>query len=157
MMISCIKRCMLRMLIPRNQCVKRASLVLQTVRPLPAIWETWVWSLGREDPLEKEMGTHSSILAWRIPWTEKSGRLQSMGSQRVGRDWATEQNWTELIGNSSGCQGVWSQERKKWGLSRFTCSDGTSVSLQESSRRTSSWKLKDKESPFLECWYKSSS
>ena len=51
--------------------------------------ETWVRSLGREDPLEKEMATHSSILAWRIPWTEEPGRLQSMGSQRVGLDLAT--------------------------------------------------------------------
>ena len=51
--------------------------------------ETWVRSLGREDPLEKEMVTHSSILAWRIPWTEKPGRLQSTGSQRVGHDWVT--------------------------------------------------------------------
>ena len=50
--------------------------------------KTRVWSLDREDPLEKEMVTHSSILAWRIPWTEKPGRLQSMGSQRVGHDWA---------------------------------------------------------------------
>ena len=48
--------------------------------------ETWVRSLGREDPLEKEMATHSSILAWRIPWTEEPGGLQSIGSQRVGRD-----------------------------------------------------------------------
>ena len=51
--------------------------------------ETWVRSLGQEDPLEKEMATHSSILAWRIPWTEEPGGLQSMGSQRVGHDWAT--------------------------------------------------------------------
>ena len=51
--------------------------------------ETWLQSLGREDPLEKEMATHSSILAWRIPWMEEPGRLQSMGSQRVGHDWAT--------------------------------------------------------------------
>ena len=50
--------------------------------------ETWVQSLGREDPLEKEMATHSSILAWRIPWMEKRGRLQSTGSQRVGHDWS---------------------------------------------------------------------
>ena len=55
----------------------------QTVKNLPAVWETWVRSLGWEDPLEKEMATHSSILAWRIPWTEKSGRLQAMDSQRV--------------------------------------------------------------------------
>ena len=51
--------------------------------------ETWVWSLGWEDPLEKEMAVHSSILAWRIPWTEKPSRLRSTGSQRVGHDWAT--------------------------------------------------------------------
>ena len=53
---------------------------------LPAMQEAWVLSLGGEDPLEKELATHSSILAWRIPWTEKPGRLQSMGSQRVGHD-----------------------------------------------------------------------
>ena len=65
------------------------SQVVQMVKNLPAMQETWVWSLGWEDPLEKEMATHSSILAWRIPWAEKSGRLQSMGLQRVGHDWAT--------------------------------------------------------------------
>ena len=53
------------------------------VKRLPAMRETWVQSLGWEDPLEKEMATHSSILAWKIPWTEEPGRLQSMGSQRV--------------------------------------------------------------------------
>ena len=53
---------------------------------LPGMWETWVQSLGWEDPLEKEMATHSSTLAWRIPWREEPGRLQSMGSQRVGHD-----------------------------------------------------------------------
>ena len=58
----------------------------QTVKRLLAMWETQVQSLGREDLLEKEMATHSSILAWRIPWTEEPGRLQSMGSQRVGHD-----------------------------------------------------------------------
>ena len=67
----------------------RSSLVAQMIKLLPAMWETWVWSLGWEDPLEKEMATHSSILAWRIPWTEKPGGLQSMGSQRVVHDWAT--------------------------------------------------------------------
>ena len=59
------------------------SLVTQMVKNLPAMWETWVRSLGREDPLEKEMATHSSILAWRIPWTEE---LQSTGLQRVRHD-----------------------------------------------------------------------
>ena len=63
-----------------------ASQLAQTVKNLPAMWETWVRSLGQEDPLEKGMATHSSILAWRISWTEEPGRLQSMGSQRVGRD-----------------------------------------------------------------------
>ena len=53
------------------------------VRRLPTMQETWVQSLGREDLLEKEMATHSSILAWKIPWMEEPGRLQSMGSQRV--------------------------------------------------------------------------
>ena len=63
-----------------------ASLVAQTVKRLPAMWETWVQSLGQEDPLEKEMATHSSTLAWKIPWMEEPGGLQSMGSQRVGHD-----------------------------------------------------------------------
>ena len=58
----------------------------QRLKRLPAMWETWVQSLDQEDPLEKEMATHSSILAWRIPWTEEPGGLQSMGSQRVGHD-----------------------------------------------------------------------
>ena len=58
----------------------------ERLKHLPAMWETRVRSLDREDPLEKEMATHSSILAWRIPWMEEPGRLQSMGSQRVGHD-----------------------------------------------------------------------
>ena len=56
------------------------------VKRLPAVQEIWVQSLGQEDPLEKEMTTHSSTLAWKIPWMEELGRLQSMGSQRVGHD-----------------------------------------------------------------------
>ena len=56
---------------------------------MPAVQETWVQSLGWENPLEKEMVTHSSIIAWKIPRTEEPGELQSMGSQRVGHDWAT--------------------------------------------------------------------
>ena len=60
-----------------------AYLVAQTVKNLPGMQETQVPSLGQEDPLEKGMATHSSILAWRIPWTEEPGRLQSMGLQRV--------------------------------------------------------------------------
>ena len=58
----------------------------QTVNNLPAMQETGVRSLGREDPLEKGVATHSSLLAWRIPWTEEPGELQSMGSQRAGHD-----------------------------------------------------------------------
>ena len=58
----------------------------QRVKRLPAMQETQVRSLGREDPLGKEVATHSSTLAWKIPWTEEAGRLQSMGSQRVGYD-----------------------------------------------------------------------
>ena len=61
----------------------------QTVKNVPTMQETWVQSLGQEDPLEKGMVTHSSILTWRIPWTEESGGVQSMGSQRVGHDGAT--------------------------------------------------------------------
>ena len=63
-----------------------ASLVAQSLKRLPAMWETWVQSLGREDPLEKEMATHSSLLAWRILWTEEPGVLQSTGLRRVGHD-----------------------------------------------------------------------
>ena len=64
------------------------------VKNLSAMQETWVQSLGQEDPLEKRRATHSSILAWRIPWTEEPGRLQSMGLQRVGHDRATKPQHT---------------------------------------------------------------
>ena len=60
--------------------------IAKIVKYLPAMQETWVRFLGQEDPLEKEMATHSSTLAWKIQWTEEPGRLQSMGSQRVGHD-----------------------------------------------------------------------
>ena len=65
------------------------GLVAQRLKCLPAMRETRVRSLGREDPLEKEMATHSNILAWRIPWMEEPGGLQFMGSQRVGHNWVT--------------------------------------------------------------------
>jgi len=58
----------------------------QTVKPLPAVWETQARSLGQEDPLEKEMASHSSTLAWKIPWTEEPGKLKSMDLQRVAHD-----------------------------------------------------------------------
>ena len=71
-----------------------ASLVAHMVKHLPAMQETQVRFLGREDPLEKEMAIHSSTLAWKIPWTEEPDRLQSMGSRRVGHDWATSLSFT---------------------------------------------------------------
>ena len=78
---------------------KGASLVAQTVKHLPAMWEIQVLSLGQEDTLEKEMATHSSTLAWKIPWMEEPGRLQFMGLQRVGHDWTTSLHFT---GGSDG-------------------------------------------------------
>ena len=74
-----------------------ASLVAQMVKRLPAVQETWVWSLGWEDPLEKEMATHSSTLAWKIPWTEEPGRLQSIRLQRVGHDWVTSLSLSKVL------------------------------------------------------------
>ena len=68
-----------------------ASLVAQRLKRLPLMQETWDQSLGQEDPLEKEIATHSSILAWRISWTEEPGGLQSVGSRKVGHDLATKQ------------------------------------------------------------------
>ena len=78
-------------------CALCTSLVAQTVKRLPAMWETWVWYLGREDLLEKEMATHSSTLAWKIQWTEERGRLQSMGSQRVRHSWATSLSLSSCV------------------------------------------------------------
>ena len=69
-----------------HEIYNAVTVVAQTVEHLPTIWETRVQSLGQEDLLEKEMATHSSILAWKIPWTEEPGRLQSMGPQRVRHD-----------------------------------------------------------------------
>ena len=87
-----------------NLCL--ASLVAQRLKHLLPMWDTWVRSLGREDPLEKEMAIHSSILAWRISWMEKPTRLQSTGSQRVGHDWATELKWRW----SSNTLATWCEE-----------------------------------------------
>ena len=67
------------------------------VKRVPAMWETRVRFLGREDPLEKEMAMHSSILAWKIPWTEEPDRLQSMGSQSVRHDWVTSLSFTFYV------------------------------------------------------------
>ena len=113
----------------------RASLVVQWVKNLPAMQETWVWSLGWEDSLEKGKATYSSILAWKIPWTEEPGGLQFMGSQRVRHNWVTKRYrlvWEcEALG---GCnvgkdsQPLWSFSSKKptwlshegWGKFRDT-------------------------------------
>ena len=73
-----------------------ATLVAQMVKRLPTMRETWVRSLGQELPLEKEMATHSSILAWKLPWMEEPGRLQSMRLQRVGHDWATSLHFNDV-------------------------------------------------------------
>ena len=88
------------------------SLVAQTVKRLPTVWEAQVQSLGREDLLEKEMATRFSIFAWKILWTEEPGRLQSMGSQKVGHDWVTSEiiswaifeiiSWAIFPGGSDG-------------------------------------------------------
>ena len=75
-----------------------ASLVAQMVKNPPAMLETWVQSLGHEDPLEKGIATHSSILAWRIPWTEVSGRLQSMGSPSQTRPNSKAHSTCNVIG-----------------------------------------------------------
>ena len=72
----------------------RTSLVAQMVNRMPTMWETRFQSLGQKDLLEKEMATHSSILAWKIPWMEEPCRLQSVGSQRVRDDWATSLHFT---------------------------------------------------------------
>ena len=73
-------------ILEESYAAQEASLVVQTLKHLPTMRETWVRSLGWEDPLEKEMATQSSTLAWKIPWMEEPCRLQSMGSQRVGHD-----------------------------------------------------------------------
>ena len=75
------------------------SLVAQMVRNLFAMLETWVWSLDQEDPLEKEAATHLNNLAWRIPWTEESGGLQSTGSQRVVHNWSDLAHTNACVGN----------------------------------------------------------
>ena len=83
------------------------------LRRLPAMRETWVWSLGQEDPLEKEMATHPSTLAWKIPWTEEPCRLQSLGSQRVGHNWATSLHFfTSYYSDTSGS--FLQKGRQKW-------------------------------------------
>ena len=73
------------------------SLVAQTVKHLSTMQESWVRSLGWEDPLEKEMAIHSSTIAWKIPWTEKPGRLQFMGSKRLSKFTLTYETWLRIL------------------------------------------------------------
>ena len=94
-------------------CVTRTSLVAETIKRLPAMRETWVRSRGREDPLEKEMATHSSILAWRIPWMEEPGGWQSMGLQRVRHEQATSLSLYQNLKKKIGCQYFNHEEKKK--------------------------------------------
>ena len=97
--------------------LQRTSLVAQMVKCLPTMRDTQVQSLGWEDLLEKERATHSSILAWRIPGTEEPGRLQTMGSQRVGHDWACK----ELVMLQNGVTHL--RKQKKYESRTFICSD----------------------------------
>ena len=93
-----------------------ASLVAQTIKNPPTVQETWIQPLGWEDLLEKGMATHSSILAWRIPGTEELGRLQSMGSQRVGHNRATNKTTSMTV---SLCKGkIPTKERGREGSER---------------------------------------
>ena len=107
-------------------------MVAQMVKCLPTMWETWVRSLGQEDPLEQEMATHSSTLAWKIPWMEEPGRLQSMGLQRVGHDWVTSLHFTNA-GDVGSVPGLGRFPGKRSGyLLQYTC-------LENSMNRGAGW------------------
>ena len=97
----------------------QSSLVAQTVKRLSTMREIRAWSLGREDPLEKEMATHSSTLAWKIPWMEEPGRLQSTGSQRVGHDWATSLHFTSDGKEGFPCGSAGKESACPWGRPGF--------------------------------------
>ena len=107
---------------------------------LPAMRATSVWSLDWEDPLEIEMATHSSILAWRIPWTEEPHRLQSMGSQRVGHNWVTSLSFT-----SKPSDGIWSHHfiGNRWGNSGNSVRIYFFVAPKSLQMVTAAMKLKD--------------
>ena len=100
-------------------CTQWASLMAQMIKNPPAKQETSVRSLGWEDPLEKGMATQSSILAWRIPWTEEPGRLQSMGSQRVRYDWVTNTHTHIHLHTALPVRPVFL--RQGWNLPPATC------------------------------------
>ena len=115
-----------------TQSLNGASLVVQMVKDLPAIQETWVWSLGQEDPLEKEMATHSNILAWRIPWTGEPGGLQSTGSQRAGHDLGTkEQEVWKLLSCVRLFATPWTIQSME--VSRPECWSGEAVTFSKGS------------------------
>ena len=140
----------------------RASLVAQMVKNLPGVQETLVWSLGQEDPLEKGMATHSSILAWRIPWTEELGRLQSMGSKRVGHNWATNISHFTVDGDSEYFQYFQWQTRKQGEplhLHHWMCMWGNADPCFLNCSRASSWALTESlvrtaapQTPPWTCW-----
>ena len=99
--------------IKRRQFDKSTSLVIHLVKNLPAMQETQVQPLSGEDPLEKEMATHSSILAWKVPWTEEPGKLPSMGSQRIRHDLETKppQPVSRWPCHLEGMRGLWGEEQ----------------------------------------------
>ena len=106
--ISCIGRRIFFFFLTTSTTWKWTSLVAQMVKRLSTMREAQVRSLGWEDPLEKDMTTHSSTLSWKIPWTEEHGRLQSTGSQRVGHDWATSLSFFPFT--------TWKASWKGWGV-----------------------------------------
>ena len=133
-----------------------ASLVAQMVKHLPAMQETRVQSLGQEDPLEKEMATYSSTLAWKIPWMAEPGGLQSMGSQRAGHDWVTSLHFIIHVGEGNGnplqysCPensmdwGAWWATYSPWGhkevdttewLTHHTCHCSSKIKRREKQKR----------------------
>ena len=119
----------------------RASLVAQWVKSLPAVWESRVWSPSWEDPLEKEMATHCSILAWRIPRTEEPGGLQSMGSPRVGHHWVTNTQRRETETQRATC----SRSHDWWVVkgSSHRLSDPSSGPHSKSAQLTKHWQRFD--------------
>ena len=105
------------------------SLVAQTVKNPPPMQETWAWSLGWEDPLVEGMATHSSILAWRIPWTEEPRGLQSMGLQGVGNNWVTEQQQYKMDLTFSGpwafqWHPCWTNDKRPFSCREVECEVG---------------------------------
>ena len=120
--------------ITRNSQDVRASLVAQMVKNLPAMQETWIPSLGWEDPLEKGVVTPSSSLAWRIPWSEEPGGLQFMGSQRVEHDWATN-TWLHYT-DEHVCQNSSNMSCTCPNLLSLVCNTAISLQLQSRMRRS---------------------